>query len=58
MAIVHVSEEISGTESDTGEKNPTHRELNTRVLVKENGRWSIAAFHNTAVLPAIFTGGH
>ena len=49
VAVVHLTNEMSGVTSPTGELQPAHTELSIRVVVKENGAWRIAAFHNTIV---------
>src|SRR5262249_47032935 len=51
VALAHVLNELSGLKSPTGELLPAHRELSIRVLVKNNGEWRVAAFHNTLVRP-------
>ena len=51
VAIVHELHEMSGMLNDDGEKMPPHQELGIRVLVKEQGKWLITAFHNTIVRP-------
>jgi uncharacterized protein (TIGR02246 family) len=51
VAVAHVTNELSGLVSPEGEQLPAHRELSIRVLVKERGRWSVTAFHNTIVRP-------
>jgi len=49
VAVVHVTNEMSGVTSPAGELQPSHTELSIRVVVKENPAWRIAAFHNTIV---------
>ena len=51
VAVVHVTNELSGLVSPEGEKLPPQRELSIRVLVKEKGRWLVTAIHNTIVRP-------
>ncbi len=51
VALVHVTNELSGLISPEGETLPSHNERSLRVLVKEDGRWRVAAFHNTMVRP-------
>ena len=51
VAIVHELHEMSGMLNEQGEKMPPHQERGIRVLVKEQGRWLITAFHNTIVRP-------
>jgi uncharacterized protein (TIGR02246 family) len=46
VAIVHV--EWNLTVRSNG-KETTGRALNTMFMAKENGKWSIAAFHNTPI---------
>jgi uncharacterized protein (TIGR02246 family) len=47
VALAHVSIEMSGLVSPTGQAPPPHRELNLRVYVNDGGSWRVAAFHNT-----------
>ena len=47
VALAHVTNEFSGLVSPDGQTLPPHRELSTRVLVKDDGAWRITAFHNT-----------
>jgi uncharacterized protein (TIGR02246 family) len=47
VAVAHVEWNMELTPG--GEKA---RALNTMVLTKDGGRWSIAAFHNTPIMPA------
>lgn len=49
VALVHQTHEMSGMLSPGGESLPPHRELSIRVMVKEEGKWLTAAFHNTIV---------
>ncbi len=51
VAIVHETHEMSGMLNDDGKTMPPHRELSIRVVVKEQGKWLITAFHNTIVRP-------
>ncbi len=51
VAIVHQTHEMNGMLDSEGKKMPPHQELNTRVLVKEQGKWLTTAFHNTIVRP-------
>ncbi len=46
VAVAHV--EWSLEVSPGGEKS---RALNTMIMTKDGGKWSIAAFHNTPVMP-------
>ena len=52
VAIAHVLNEIEGMLDENGRKLPSHRELSIRVLLKENERWLVTAFHNTTVRAA------
>ena len=52
VAIAHQTHDMSGKRGPNGEKLPTERQLSTRVLVKERGRWVQTAFQNTIVRPA------
>jgi uncharacterized protein (TIGR02246 family) len=47
VALAHVTNELSGLISPEGQTLPPHQELSIRVLVKDQGVWRIAAFHNT-----------
>ena len=47
VALVHVTNELSGLISPEGQTLPPHQELSIRVLVKDEGVWRITAFHNT-----------
>ena len=47
VALVHVTNELSGLISPEGQTLPAHQELSIRVLVKDQGVWRITAFHNT-----------
>lgn len=49
VAIAHVTNEMSGVINAQGEKQPAHRELSIRVLVKDKGTWRVTAFHNTII---------
>jgi uncharacterized protein (TIGR02246 family) len=51
VALAHVTNELSGLVSPDGQQLPAHQELSLRVLVKENGTWRVAAFHNTMLRP-------
>jgi len=51
VAVAHVTNQLSGLVSPEGEQLPAHRELSIRVLVKEQGKWLVTAFHNTIVRP-------
>ena len=47
VALAHVINEMSGIISVDGAKQPPHKELSIRVLVRDQGVWRITAFHNT-----------
>ena len=49
VAVAHVLNELGGVPGANGEPAPPHQELSIRVLVKLNGVWRVAAFHNTIV---------
>jgi uncharacterized protein (TIGR02246 family) len=49
VALAHVTNEMSGVVSATGETQPPHTELSIRVVVKEGGAWKVTAFHNVIV---------
>jgi uncharacterized protein (TIGR02246 family) len=49
VALAHVTHEMRGMLDASGKEMPPHPELNLRVFVKENGKWLMAAFHNTGV---------
>jgi uncharacterized protein (TIGR02246 family) len=49
VAIVHIEWSLEFTENGTPRKN---KSLNSQLITKENGRWSIAAFHNTSIAGA------
>ncbi len=51
IALVHVTNELSGLVAPDGQALPSHQELSLRVFVKESGVWSVAAFQNTLVKP-------
>jgi uncharacterized protein (TIGR02246 family) len=51
VALVHLTNEMSGVTSVDGQQQSAHRELSLRVVVKERGVWRITAFHNTIVQP-------
>ena len=48
VALVHVTNELSGLVAPDGAALPSHQELSLRVLAKQDGHWQVAAFHNTA----------
>jgi uncharacterized protein (TIGR02246 family) len=49
VAVVHVTNEMSGLPGPDGQALPPHRELSIRVLVKDQAAWRITAFHNTVI---------
>ena len=51
IALVHVTNELSGLVAPDGTALPPHQELSFRVLAKQDGHWQVAAFHNTMVRP-------
>lgn len=51
IALVHVTNELSGLVAPDGQALPSHRERSLRVFVKESGVWRVAAFQNTLVRP-------
>lgn len=51
VALAHVTNELSGLVDPAGQALPAHRELSVRVFTKNDGRWQIAAFHNTLIRP-------
>ena len=51
VALVHVTNELSGLVSPDGQALPSHRELSLRVFVKDDGVWRVASFHNTMLSP-------
>lgn len=51
VALAYVTNELSGLVAPDGQSLPSHRELSLRVVVKDESRWQVAAFHNTMVRP-------
>jgi uncharacterized protein (TIGR02246 family) len=51
VALVHVTNELSGLVSPDGQTLSAHKELSIRVFVKDGGVWRVAAFHNTMLQP-------
>jgi uncharacterized protein (TIGR02246 family) len=51
VALVHVTNELSGLVAPDGQALPSHQELSLRVFVKESGNWRVAAFQNTMIRP-------
>ena len=48
VAVVHVEWNLEFKANGEAKKS---RALNTMIMTKDNGKWSIAAFHNTPVMP-------
>ncbi len=48
VAVVHVEWALEFT---IGGKQQKANALNTMIMTKDNGKWSIAAFHNTPIQP-------
>jgi uncharacterized protein (TIGR02246 family) len=53
VAIVHVTNQISGFLNPDGSVEPTHNELSIRVFQKDDGIWRVSAFHNTTVAASL-----
>ena len=51
VALVHVTNEISGVFGASRQTLPPSRELSLRVLVTSQGVWRMTALHNTVVQP-------
>jgi uncharacterized protein (TIGR02246 family) len=51
IALVHVTNELSGLVAPDGQTLPSHQEISLRVFVKESGVWRVAAFQNTLIRP-------
>ena len=52
LALVHVTNELSGLIGASGQTLPPHQELSLRVFVKgDDGAWRLAAFRNTPIAP-------
>jgi uncharacterized protein (TIGR02246 family) len=51
VALVHVTNELSGLVAPDGAALPSHQELSLRVFAKQDGHWQVAAFHNTMIRP-------
>jgi hypothetical protein len=51
IALVNVTNELSGLVAPDGQALPSHQELSLRVFVKESGVWQVVAFQNTLVRP-------
>ncbi len=52
VAIVHQTHDLSGKRTSSGDPLPVERQINTRILVKERGKWLTTSFQNTIVRPA------
>ncbi|MDQ4120165.1 MAG: SgcJ/EcaC family oxidoreductase [Acidobacteriota bacterium] len=48
VAVAHVEWNL---EYKAGGETKKARAMNTMIFTKDNGKWSIAAFHNTPILP-------
>jgi len=53
VAIVHVTNELSGLVAPDGSRLPPHQELSVRLLLKAKGQWKVSAFHNTIIAPNV-----
>jgi uncharacterized protein (TIGR02246 family) len=51
VAIVHVTNELSGLVAPDGSRLPPHQEVSVRLLLKAKGQWKVAVFHNTIIAP-------
>ena len=51
IALVNVTNELSGLVAPDGQALPSHQELSLRVFIKESGVWQVVAFQNTLVRP-------
>ncbi len=51
IALAHVTNELSGLVAPDGQSLPAHQELSLRVFTKSDGKWQVAAFHNTMLRP-------
>jgi uncharacterized protein (TIGR02246 family) len=49
VAVVHVTNQISGFLTPDGATEAPHDEVSIRVFQKDNGIWRVSAFHNTSV---------
>jgi len=56
IALVHVTNELSGLVALDGQVLPIHQELSLRVFVKEADVWRVAAFQNTLIRPFSASG--
>lgn len=55
IAIVHIEWNL---EFRIGGELQKGQAMNTMVMIKDKGKWSIAAFHNTPIQPAPVRGGN
>ncbi len=53
VAIAHAMTEITGFVGPDGQPVAPHNERSLRVLIKEDGRWLVRAFHNTTVAASV-----
>jgi len=51
IALVHVTNELSGLVAPDGKALPSQQERSLRVFIKESGTWRVTAFQNTLVRP-------
>lgn len=51
VAVAHVTFELSGLTAADGQSIPASQEIGTRVLVRRDGRWLVAAIHSTTISP-------
>lgn len=51
IALVNVTNELSGLVAPDGQALPAHQELSMRVFVREADVWQVVAFQNTLVRP-------
>ena len=51
VALAHVTNELSGLVNTDGAPLPSQKEHSIRVFVKNDGVWSVEAFHNTMIAP-------
>ena len=53
VALVHVTNELSGLIAPDGQKLPSQKELSLRVFVIDGREWRVASFHNTILAPSV-----
>jgi uncharacterized protein (TIGR02246 family) len=51
VAVAHVGWTMTGALGPMGGASPPQQGLQTQVLVRQGGRWRIAAFQNTNAVP-------